>query len=189
MRRSAHQKAYQRLEKEGDRWAVALYAAFALAMYRHEGRKKTAVTRLIDETRKVWKECAADYKHSMIAMCEMETGIEIQNGDGSSWRDVVYLNGEETGPMTDAQWLYMRQQQIKWIRPNIMACIMVGMHRKQGYGYERCARLYAWIEEISQEFNGNAKKLNAAARDEVGVDIDYMIHKRRPTEDGKTENG
>lgn len=47
-------------------------------------------------------------------MCEEETGIEIRNGDGKGWRDVAYLNGEDLGPMTDAQWLYMRQQQIMW---------------------------------------------------------------------------
>lgn len=121
MRRQALKKAYDRLEKDGDRWAVVLYSALALAMYHHWNMKKTAVTRLIDVTWDAWRECAVDHDSSMIKMCESETGIEIQNGDGVSWRDVAYLNGEDLGPMTDAQWLYMRQQQIKWVRPNIMA--------------------------------------------------------------------
>ena len=31
--------------------------------------------------------------------------------------------------MTEAQVLYMRQQQLKWIRPQIMACMLISMHR------------------------------------------------------------
>lgn len=178
----AHKKAYAKLEKEGDRWAVVLYSALAITMYRNWGMKTTAVTRLIDVTWDAWRECAQDHGHSMIQMCETETGIEIRNGDGSGWRDVAYLNGQDMGRMTDAQWLYMRQQQIKWIRPNIMACILIGLHRKYGFGYERCLRVYQQIQEIEQEFGDNAKRIMKAAREEIGIDIDEMIHKRRRNE-------
>lgn len=115
----------------------------------------------------------------MIQMCEAETGIEIQNGDGAGWRDVAYLNGQDMGRMTDAQWLYMRQQQIKWIRPNIMACILIGLHRKYGFGFERCSRVYQQIQEIEHEFRSDKKRILRAAREEIGIDIDEMIHKRR----------
>ena len=104
MRPQAHVKTYQRLGKEGDKWAMVLYSALALTMYRNWGMKKTAVTRLIDVTWDAWKECAVNYGSSMIKMCEEITGIEIQNGDGKSWRDAAYLSGEDIGPMTDAQW-------------------------------------------------------------------------------------
>lgn len=182
MRRQALKKAYDRLEKDGDRWAVVLYSALALAMYHHWNMKKTAVTRLIDVTWDAWRECAVDHDSSMIKMCESETGIEIQNGDGVSWRDVAYLNGEDLGHMTDAQWLYMRQQQIKWVRPNIMACILIGLHRKYGFGFDRCARVYAQIEEIEQEFKSDPKRIRRAAQEEVGVDIYEMLHRQRKSD-------
>lgn len=182
MRQNAHRKAYERLEKEGDKWAMILYSGLALTMYRHWNMKKTAVTRLVDVTWDAWKECAVDHDSSMIKMCEDETGIEIQNGSGVSWRDVAYLNGEDIGEMTEAQWLYMRQQQIKWVRPNIMACILIGLHRKYGFGYERCLRVYEQIQEIEQEYKCNPKKIYKAALEEVGVDVDYMIHHKRKVE-------
>ena len=131
--------------------------------------KKTAVTRLVNTTWDAWKECASTNEKSMIMMCEEETGIEIRNG-------------EDLGPMTDAQWLYMRQQQIKWIRPNIMVCILIGLHRKYGYGFDRCARVYEQIEEIEREFKSNAKRIQRAALEEVGVDIHEMLHSQRKTE-------
>lgn len=179
MRRQAHIQAYKKLEKEGDKWALILYSGLALAMYRHWGMKKTAVTRLVDVTWDAWRECAADHDSSIIKMCEEVTGIEVQNGSGTSWRDVPYLSGEKLGQMTEEQWLYLRQQQIKWVRPSIMACILIGLHRKYGYGYDRCLRVYQQIQAIEDEYKGNQKKICKAALEEVGVDIDDMMHRRR----------
>lgn len=187
MRRQAHINAFKKLEKEGDKWAMILYSGLALAMYRHWNMKKTAVTRLVDVTWDAWKECAGDYSHSIIMMCEEETGIEIQNVNGVSWHDVAYLSGEDLGEMTDAQWLYMRQQQIKWVRPSIMACILIGLHRKYGFGYERCLRIYEQIQAIEEEYRDNEKRISKAALEEVGVDIYDMMHKRRSV-DAKGEH-
>lgn len=181
-RKTGSQRAYERLEKDGDKWALILYSALALTMCRNWNMKKTAVTRLVNTTWDAWKECAQTNEKSMIMMCEEETGIEIRNGDGKGWRDVAYLNGEDLGPMTDAQWLYMRQQQIKWVRPNIMACILIGLHRKYGFGFDRCARVYAQIEEIEQEFKSDPKRIRRAAQEEVGVDIYEMLHCQRKSD-------
>ena len=189
MRREAHIKAYKKLEKEGDKWAMILYSGLALAMYRHWGMKKTAVTRLVDVTWDAWRECAADHDSSIIKMCEEVTGIEVQNGSGTSWRDVPYLSGADLGEMTEEKWLYLRQQQIKWVRPGIMACIMIGLYRKYGYGYERCMRVYQQIQAIEDEYKGNQKQICKAALEEVGVDIDDMMHRRRRNDElQKTSN-
>ena len=59
---------------------------------------------------------------------------------------------------------------------------MIGLHRKYGFGYERCLRVYQQIQEIEQEFGDNAKRIMKAAREEIGIDIDEMIHKRRRNE-------
>ena len=184
MRPQAHVKAYKRLEKEGDRWTMVLYSSFALALFRHWNMKKTAILRLIDVTWTAWRECATDYDKSMIKMCEEITGIEIRNGDGAGWRDVSYLNGKDLGQMSDEQWLYMRQQQIKWLRPNIMACILIGLNRKYGFGLERCNRIYQQIQDIEAEFKDNEKRLMRAAKEETGLDMDEIINRRTRPEQG-----
>ena len=151
-RQTAFQRASRRIETEGQKQCFLLYSAAALALQRHWGKKQEAIRRLFELSLHVWKDCARDHDSSMIQMCEAETGIEIQNGDGKSWRDVSYLNGcMNPGMMSEAQWLYMRQQQIKWVRPQVMACLMVAMHRKYGFGYERLSRIYAQMQGVFDE--------------------------------------
>lgn len=172
-------KAYDRINREGDKWAVNLYAALALALYRHHGMKKLAVTRLVDVTWAAWRECAVDADSSMIKMCAEELGIEIQNGSGVSYTDVAYLNGQDLGDMTLEQILYMRAQQLKWVRPQIMACILIGLNRKYGWGFVRLSRIHQEIDEIDREYKSNPKSLANAALAEVGVDVKGMIFQKR----------
>ena len=80
--------------------------------------------------------------------------------------------------MTDAQWLYMRQQQIKWVRPQLMACLMTALHRKYGFGYERCSRIYQQIQEIEAEYEADPKKIRQACRDETGINVTDVMAKR-----------
>lgn len=171
-RRTTYQKACQKIETEGRRQCFLLYGAAALALYRHWGRKKDAIGKLFEVSGEVWHECAQSSMHSMIQLCEAETGIEIQNGEGKSWHDLPYLNAAlDTKRMTNAQWVYMRHQQIKWIAPQVMACIMVTLHRKYRFGYERCARIYGQIREIEAEYGMDPKRIRSACLEETGVDV------------------
>lgn len=172
-------QAYERINRDGNKWAVNMYAALAIALYRYHNMKTVAITRLIDVTWDAWKECAVNSDASMIKMCAEEIGIEIQNGSGVSYTDVAYLNGEDLGDMTYEQILYMRAQQLKWIRPQIMACIMVGLHRKYEWGYKRLERIYRQIDEIDREYKSNPKTLAKVALSETGVDVKDMIFKKR----------
>ena len=83
MRQSATQKAYQKLEREGRKHCIVLYSATGIVLWRECGKRAKAIRRLFDLSREVWKDCAKDHDHSMIAMCESETGIEVQNGSGT----------------------------------------------------------------------------------------------------------
>ena len=93
MRPQALKKAYDRINTDGVRHCITLYGATAITLWLQYGKRKQAITNLFDVSRKVWTDCAKDHDHSMIQMCETETGIEIQNGDGSEWRNLWYLNG------------------------------------------------------------------------------------------------
>ena len=178
-RQTAYQKATRRIETDGLKHCTVLYGATGIVLWREWGRRAEAIRRLFRLSREVWRDCAKDHDHSMIAMCEAETGIEIQNGDGVSWHDVAFLNGSlNPGMMNEAHWLYMRQQQIKWIRPNVMACLMVALHRKYGFGFERCARIYRQIDETAQEYRSDPKRIRKACLELTGIDVmDYVAGK------------
>lgn len=179
-RLTTYQKATRQIEIEGRKQCFLLYSAAALALYRHWNKKHEAIIRLFEVTGDVWRGCADDNMNSMIQLCEEETGIEIQNGDGKSWHDLPYLNATlDTMRMSNAQWIYMRHQQVKWIAPQVMACILIALHRKYGFGYDRCVRIYAQIQEIEAEYGVDPKRIQAACKEETGVDIfDVMTAKK-----------
>jgi len=171
-KRTAYQKACERIETEGRRQCFLLYSAAALALHRHWGKKKVTIIRLFEITGEVWHDCAEDNTRSMIEMCEKETGIEIRNESGKSWEDLPYMNATlDTSRMSYAQWIYMRQQQVKWIPAQVMACIMVALHRKYGFGYDRCARFYEQVREIEAQYGMDPERIRMACIKETGIDV------------------
>ena len=171
MRQTALQKAYRRLETDGRKHCIVLYSAMGIVLWNEWGKRKTAISNVFDVSRTIWKDCAKDHDHSMIAMCEAETGIEVQNESWKSWHDVWFLNGYLPETMTSAQVLYMRQQQLKWIRPQVMACMLIALHRKYGFGFERCSRIYAQIQDIEAEYKANPERLRRACFEMTGIDV------------------
>lgn len=81
--------------------------------------------------------------------------------------------------MTNAQWAYMRIRQKQWIAPQIMACIMVALHRKYGFGFERLSRLYNQIDAIRTEYNLDPDKLREACREETHIDVHEVYTRPR----------
>lgn len=181
---TALQRATQRIQTDGIKHCYVLYGSAGIVLWNRWNKRMKAIANLFELSRSVWRDCASDHDHSMIQMCEDETGIEIRNESGSSWRDVVYLNGKDPGPMTENQWLYMRQQQIKWIRPQVMACIMIALHRKYGFGFERCAKIYQQIEEVSTQYGHDPKKIRKACSELTGIDVADVVT-RKGEEDGR----
>lgn len=178
--RTAYQKACDGIETEGRRQCFLLYSAAALALSRHWGKGKATILRLFELTGEVWHSCAEGRMHSMIQMCEEETGIEVQNGSGKSWENLPYLNGTLSRKrMTNAQWVYMRQKQVEWIPAQIMACILVALHRKYGFGFDRCAKFYGQVQEIEAEYEMNPDKVRAACIEETGIDVTDAFLQRK----------
>lgn len=180
--KTAYRKATENLEKEGLKQCTLLYSATALALCRHWGKGKQAITALFELSGDIWRQCAEDNMHSMIELCEKETGIEIQNNSGKSWRELMYLNATlDTGKLSNAQWVYMRHRQKDWTAAQVMACIMVSLHRKYGFGFDRCARIYQQIRDIEAEYNFEEKKLQEACKAETLINVREVItEKKKP---------
>lgn len=176
---SAYKKATDALEQEGRKQCFIIYGASAIALWRHYGKRQQAITRLFDITFEVWQDCARTNQHSMIEMCEKETGIEVQNGEGKSWRDLPYLNASLNPRMSPAQWVYMRRQQIKWIAPQVMSCIMIALHRKYGFGFERCGKFYQQVDAVREEYGNDPDVIREECRKLTGIDVADTTTKKR----------
>ena len=171
---TAYQKATAQIDVVGQRECMLAYASVGLALSRYYGKGKRAITKVFYTTQAVWNDCAETQAKSMIMMCFEETGIEVRNAEGKSWEDLPYLNGSFP-KLSNAEAVYMRYQQQKWIAPQIIACFLIAMHRNYGFGFERCARFYSLVQDIEAEHGMDGQKARVACLAETGIDV-YDIY-------------
>jgi hypothetical protein len=50
-----------------------------------------------------------------------------------------------------------------------MASMLIALHRREGYGIERCARLMERVQEVCADYKYDPKKLKAAMVEETLV--------------------
>lgn len=174
------QRSNEQLDKELHKQVALIYSATAIALKRYWGWGRDRIQALMDMTSEVWHECASTNLKSMPQMLEEETGVEIQCGDGRSWHDLAFLNADiDFGRMNVMQFLYMRQQQMRWITPNVTACILLSLYRKCGFGGDkRLPRIANQIMGIQEEYGWQEDAIRAACRNEAGICvIDYLDSK------------
>ena len=172
IRRKALIEADRALNKEVNRQTDIIMPAVALVMHRDHGWSKKRVKDLMDLTKSVWDECGDDPNLSIMLMVENEIGIEMQNGNGVSFHDLHYMNGVSTlrlEDMTAHQYVLMRIRQKEWVGALVMGAALVALHRKEGYGMERCARVMERVQEICAEYKYDPKKLKLAMMQETLV--------------------
>ena len=170
-------KADRELEKEIERWEVISFAAAVLAMHRYYGWTRAQLLEMLEHCAVICKDCSSTNQLSLIQMLDEETGIELQNGDDRSWQELAYLNAslKPGQQMTTSQWIYMRNRQKKWVEPQLMACILLGLHRMKGYGFTSLKRIYSQIAGIEAEYGWNKDALHAACLDATGISaVEYI---------------
>lgn len=170
-------KADRELEEEIKRWEVISFAAAVLAMHRYYGWTNAQLLEMLEHCAVICRDCSSTNQLSLIQMLDEETGIELQNGDERSWKELAYLNAslKPGQQMTTSQWIYMRKRQKKWVEPQLMACILLGLHRMKGYGFTSLKRIYSQIAGIEAEYGWNKDALHAACLDVTGISaVEYM---------------
>lgn len=167
-------KAEQELRQETTKQIDIVYHAMAIALGRGYEWGHLRIQRAVDISRDTYKECAESNELSMLQMLYDETGIELMRSDGQqSFKDVIYLNAkaDEGKPLSPAQWLAMRQNQKKWVASQITASILIALHRKEGWGVERCGRFFQILEEIKAEYDYDPAALREVSKKETGFYI------------------
>lgn len=167
----SYKKAMIELDHEMNRQVDMILPAAAIALRREWKWSSAKIKGILEETHKVWKECASSNQISMLEMLENETGIEMRApGVNKSWHDLPYLNAKlDSKLITKEQWTYMRQQQKKWMGCLVEASVFLALHRKYGFGFERISRLRNQIEDIRFQYDLSPKKLLEACAKETKV--------------------
>lgn len=150
------------------------FSATGIALNQYWGWQHDRINKLLKETQKAWNECGKDNSKSMVELLEDETGVELQNGSGKSWREYAFLNNSHPlnkRQLSRQQIYYMRRQQMTWIGSLVLACILLGIHRREGFGPERIQRLYDQIIEVGEASKWSVDNLDSKLIELVGLSI------------------
>ena len=170
-------QADRELEEEVKRREVMVFSAAVLAMHRYYGWTTAQLLEMLEHCAVICRDCSSTNQLSLIQMLDEETGVELQIGDGRSWKELAYLNASLVPGtrMTTSQWIYMRKRQMKWVGPQLMACILLGLHRARGYGFRSLNRIYQQISGIEAEYGYDRNALHRACMEATGISaVEYV---------------
>lgn len=158
--------------KEGEKWLDITMCSTILVMWRYYGWRTDRITKLIKYHEDVWKEVGADNSKSVLKLLDEECNIELTNHEGVSYRNVIFLNSDidDGRTLTPYQWLYMRQNQIKWLEAQIMASICLAIHRKEGWGFKRIEELLNHLQDVKEDYDYDRRRILDECFKETGYD-------------------
>jgi hypothetical protein len=149
-------KLENRIKAEDDRYLndrmMLVFASIGIVMRTRYHWEKNGIVDLYRHFFEVWKECASSNEKSMVQMLDEETGVEVQIGNGKSWRDMPYLNAGLTyKPRSRAEWIYMRARMRRWIPGQVTACMLLALHRKCSFDSDQIADVYERLLAVEQD--------------------------------------
>jgi hypothetical protein len=162
-------QAERGISEEAEKQVDLCVCSMVIALYKYWGYREDRISKIINLENEIFNECGSDNNLSMIRMCDEECDIELTNCEGISYRDKIFLNAEidDGKPLTSAQWLAMRQNQKKWVEAQIMACMFIAMHRKEGWGFKRLSELGTKMAAIKAEADYNPEKIRQMAKEQA----------------------
>lgn len=169
----AIKKAEEEMDKECEIQTDLVYAAGILTLHREFDWTGDQICEYFHAQEDVYDECAETNKKSMIQMCAEEVGIDmaIEETD-TPWQEIIFLNPEfDEQTLTEKQWLYMRIQQKKWVRAQILACFMLTAGRKYNFEEEDLEKLFVGIMRTLYINGRNIKSMVQQCKDEVGFTL------------------
>ena len=166
-------KAEADMNRETDKQIDIMYHAAGIALNRLYGWQQVRLERFWQISNRTYDECASSLSLSMIQMCSDELGIDLTRDNDIDWRKIRYLNSEleDGSELSNAEWLYMRQHQALWIASQINASLLISLHRKEGFGLERCGRFQEMLEDVKAEYDYDPKALKKACKELTGFQL------------------
>lgn len=179
--------ALKKVEKELDTAAgVAMQLGFyrtILVLNLNYGWKKLRIERFLDKASEIYGECRGDSTKSLVQMCDEETGIEVRNENGESYLNTTYLCQEkwdqekpkfERAPamVQKSYYISVRQHMKKWMYAQIMASIILALHRKEGWSFDRIERFLTEHDKLKEQ-GQSIEQLKECVENRTGMKYVY----------------
>lgn len=177
----AWREATEELDKEYRKATEIVYFVSILVFNRVYGWKKLRIEHFLDKAVEVYVECRSNYQMSLVEMCDREMNIEVRNESNKSYTECPYLCQEDwerkkeqvikkMSPNMQRMYLIrVRQLMKEWMFPQVLASILLALHRKEGFGIDRVNKFVSEFTALRDEFSDDRTKLKAAVEQEVGM--------------------
>lgn len=164
-------KAEKEVNLEIEKQLDLVNCSMVIALYRFWNYRTDRISKILYTQQEIWNECGSDSNMSMIRKCDEECDIELTNYEGVSYKNISWLNSiKDTKPLNDYEWLIFRQNQKKWTKAQILACVCLAMHRVEGWGFKRLSELMNRMEDVLDENDYDRNKVIQVALEECGYD-------------------
>lgn len=175
------EKVDRTLADELHKQEYIIYGCATIAFSRYWGFGENKIFKIFERANEVWDECSAyGTTKSIMEMLYDDTGIEMRlTANGKSFREIAFFNANlkvgTKDTMTKEQWFLMRQMQIKWAAPSVMASLFLTLNRYYGFGAVRLKRIMEQIEDIREEYKYNPTQIKRAVQECSGFKIEDVF--------------
>lgn len=160
-----------KIKKETEEQFKLYCHVIAIVMAKYYKWSLNKIVELMKAVDTVYTDCHNEIETSSIELAWDEVGIDMAvETINKPWYEVEYLNGMimENDSMDQKKYLYMLQQQLKWVPSCIIAAALVGMHRFEGWEGDNMVRFFNLIQVIRDEYDSDIDELAKVSFDLVG---------------------
>lgn len=150
-----------------------VWHATAIALRRLCKWTEKDISDLYEVAESAWADCRNDSRLSMVLLCERETGIEIRAQSKASFHDIKYLNDDPnvSNRLSAFEYIRMKQNQVMWIRPQILASVLIGLHRLDNWEELELELFLNSYTDVVDEFNHDPELLKEESIKEAGFEL------------------
>lgn len=171
-------KAEQELQKELIHQLHIFYPAATVILWNDYGWRAQRIFKIFNQSQTAWDECANwGTEKSMMMMLEEETGIELCIEGNKSYHDLAFLDAKKWDghkPSVPEQVL-IRKRQKKWIQPQLMACLLLSLHRDEKWGAQRLEQFLVKMDALRLENGENENAYETLLEYRTGLSMGEVM--------------
>lgn len=154
--------------------------AVVIAVWENSQVRETGLIKWKKALYDVIEECAADDDLTIFQVLEEKTGLEIQIGDGVSYKDTAFANAkifdQHMNDLNPMKWIRYYQKKAQWANVIVMSACMMGLHNAFRWSAEgNLSKILLKANEILDWYGTNPKAFRLEYERVTGLKLDDLF--------------
>ena len=166
-------KAEQRNKKEREKQADIIYSACFTVLHSY-GWDADEIITVLNGIPKVLHE-SHEKELSVFEMLEQETGIELSLDGVKSYHKYAWMSSDTTvNPISDLQYIYMLNNELKWIPSIILAALVLTLRRDKDWDDEKLSDFIQELNRVRMSLGEDTQKYREYMAKKTGYKIENV---------------